>query len=91
MGTKEKHSESIQTLETAAKEFEIVLHNDDVHTFDYVIEALVEVCNHSYIQAEQCTTIVHYKGKCTVQTGPFELLEKNCSKLLSLGLTAELL
>lgn len=90
MGIKEKQSESQATLESVAKEYEIVLHNDDVHTFDYVIEALVDVCSHSYVQAEQCTVIVHYKGKCTVQTGPFDLLEKNCSKLIGLGLTAEL-
>ncbi len=49
----------------------LVLYNDDYHTFDYVIEALIEVCNHKLEQAEQCTYIVHYKGKCDVKHGTY--------------------
>ena len=43
---------------------QIVLYNDDVNTFDWVIESLIEVCEHEPLQAEQCTILVHYKGKC---------------------------
>ncbi len=52
----------------------LVLHNDDFHTFDYVIECLIEVCNHNSIQAEQCTYVVHYKGSCDILKGSFKEL-----------------
>lgn len=47
----------------------LILHNDDVHTFDYVIDALIDICEHGYEQAIQCTYLVHYKGKCDVKKG----------------------
>ena len=47
----------------------LVLHNDEIHSFDFVIENLIEICHHSYAQAEQCTIIAHYKGKCDVKKG----------------------
>jgi ATP-dependent Clp protease adaptor protein ClpS len=53
----------------------LILHNDDVHSFDYVINTLIEVCDMEAIQAEQCTFLVHYKGKCDVKKGAFELLQ----------------
>ena len=68
----------------------IVLFNDEVNTFDHVIDMLVEACDHTPIQAEQCSLIVHYKGKCKVKTGEYEDLEPRCSKLLEAGLTAEI-
>jgi ATP-dependent Clp protease adaptor protein ClpS len=52
----------------------LVLHNDDYHTFDYVINALIEICDHDIIQAEQCTLLIHYKGKCDVKKGSFSYL-----------------
>lgn len=52
----------------------LVLHNDDYHTFDYVIDALVEICEHDMQQAEQCTLLIHYKGKCDVKKGSFSYL-----------------
>jgi ATP-dependent Clp protease adaptor protein ClpS len=69
---------------------EIVLYNDDYHTFDFVIESLVKVCQHNLTQAEQCTYIVHYKGKCSVKKGEYEKLKPMCSALLDRGLTAEI-
>lgn len=79
--------EQIDTLED--KEHEIILYNDDVNTFDHVIECLVKICDHSYLQAEQCAYIVHYSGKCTVKTGPLEDLIPRCTALLEEGLSAE--
>jgi ATP-dependent Clp protease adaptor protein ClpS len=67
---------------------EIILHNDDVNTFDHVIESLVEICGHDPIQAEQCAWIVHYKGKCSVKRGTFDNLEPRCTALLDRGLSA---
>ncbi|CAA0242084.1 ATP-dependent Clp protease adaptor ClpS [Tenacibaculum maritimum] len=90
MSTQEKIQEQADVLEQEALQHEIVLHNDDVNTFDYVIHSLVDVCEHTLEQAEQCTVLVHYKGKCTVKSGSYEDLESRCSKLLQLGLSAEL-
>lgn len=47
----------------------LILHNDDYHTFNYVIDALIEVCNMERVQAVQCTYLVHYKEKCEVKKG----------------------
>lgn len=66
----------------------LVLHNDDINSFDYVMETLVEVCNHSLTQAEQCATITHYKGKCEIRTGPFGEMKELRYQLISRGLKA---
>lgn len=90
MSTKEKIKESFLLEEEVLKQNEIVLYNDDVNTFDHVIETLIYVCDHTPEQAEQCSIIVHYKGKCTVKTGPYDDLKPRCSKLLEAGLSAEI-
>jgi len=69
---------------------EIVLYNDDFNTFDFVIESLIKVCNHTSIQAEQCTYIVHYNGKCGVKKGDMAKLKSMCTALLDRGLNAEI-
>ena len=66
----------------------LVLHNDDINTFDYVMDSLVEVCDHSMTQAEQCATITHYKGKCEVRSGNFDDMKELRYKLISRGLKA---
>ncbi len=91
MSTKEKIKEEVDVLEKEVFQHEIVLHNDEVNTFDYVIDSLISVCEHTLEQAEQCTYLVHYKGKCTVKSGEFKDLEPKCSKLSQLGLSAELI
>jgi ATP-dependent Clp protease adaptor protein ClpS len=90
MSTKEKISEKVSIKEEVIKQNEIVLFNDDVNTFDHVIDMLVDVCEHTPEQAEQCAIIVHYKGKCTVKTGDYDDLEPRCSMLLNAGLSAEI-
>jgi len=91
MSSKEKIQEEIEVLEQRANEHQIVLFNDGIHSFDYVIDSLVDVCEHTIEQAEQCTYLVHFKGKCTVKTGELKELKPRCSKLLELGLSAELI
>ncbi|MGB5244620.1 MAG: ATP-dependent Clp protease adaptor ClpS [Lutimonas sp.] len=91
MSTKERIQEDFDVLEQELEQHQIVLFNDDVHTFDYVIDSLIDVCEHTLEQAEQCTYLVHYKGKCTVKTGEIDDLKPRCSKLLQLGLSAELI
>ena len=73
------------------REHEIILYNDDVNTFEHVIECLVKICDHTYIQAEQCAYIVHYSGKCSVKTGLLEELVPKCTALLESGLSAEVI
>ena len=90
MGTKEKIQEDISIAEKEADQNEIVLYNDDVNTFDHVINMLIHACDHTPEQAEQCSIIVHYKGKCTVKTGEITDLEPRCSLLLEAGLSAEI-
>lgn len=68
----------------------LLLYNDDVNTFDFVIDALIQVCGHERMQAEQCTILVHYKGKCEVKTGEFSKLEPMCTALLDRGLSAQI-
>lgn len=68
----------------------IVLFNDDYNSFDWVIKSLVEVCDHTADQAEQCALIVHYKGKYAVKTGSLKELKPRCEALNERGLTAEL-
>ena len=72
------------------KDLNQIVYNDDVNTFDWVIESLIEVCEHEPLQAEQCTILVHYKGKCGVKTGEYNKLEPICSALLERGLSAEI-
>lgn len=69
---------------------ELILHNDDVNTFDFVIETLQELCGHTTIQAEQCTFLVHYTGKCSVKKGPKNKLKPICEAMLDRGLSAEI-
>lgn len=66
----------------------IVLHNDEVNTFDYVIEMLVKVCEHDPVQAEQCAHITHFKGKCEVKKGTYEYLKPKKDELINKGLNA---
>ena len=66
----------------------LMLHNDDINTFDYVMEMLVEICEHSMTQAEQCATITHYKGKCEVKSGSVSAMKELRYQLISRGLKA---
>ncbi|MDO5969998.1 ATP-dependent Clp protease adaptor ClpS [Flavivirga aquimarina] len=90
MSTKEKTSEELLLEEKIVTQREIVLFNDDVNTFDHVIETLIYACDHTSEQAEQCSLIVHYKGKCTVKTGLYDDLKPRCSMLKDAGLSAEI-
>ena len=90
MSTIEKIKEEVLVEELIGLNNEIILYNDDVNTFDHVIETLVRVCNHDPLQAEQCAILVHYTGKCTVKTGSFDELKPQCTQLLEAGLSAEI-
>ena len=67
----------------------LVVYNDDVNTFDHVIETLMEVCKHTPEQAEQCTLLIHYKGKCTVKIGEYEEPAAMCTAIHDRGISAD--
>ena len=88
---KREHQQDSDVLELEDELYKLVLWDDDVNTFDFVIESLIEICGHTLEQAEQCTILVHYKGKCTVKTGSLEVLKPMHEKLLSRSLTSEII
>ncbi|NMH26949.1 ATP-dependent Clp protease adaptor ClpS [Flavobacterium silvaticum] len=90
MSTLEQVKEQLAEHEVLAGQNEIIIYNDDVNTFDHVIETLIRVCSHTAEQAEQCSLIIHYKGKCTVKTGELPELKLQCTALLEAGLSAEI-
>jgi ATP-dependent Clp protease adaptor protein ClpS len=90
MQTETQELTKIVTVEKDAVEHEIILFNDEVNTFDWVIVSLMEVCQHSAEQAEQCALITHYKGKCGVKSGSWDELKPRCENLLERGLSAEI-
>ncbi len=77
-----------KTVETDIKK--LVVYNDEVNTFDWVIDTLIEVCKHSSEQAEQCTLIIHYKGKCSVKEGEFDELTGMRNEICRRGISAEI-
>lgn len=66
----------------------LILHNDEVNSFDFVIDTLIEICDHDAIQAEQCAMITHHKGKCDVKKGAYSALKHMKEGLLEKGLSA---
>ena len=70
----------VSTLEQ--REHEIILYNDEVNTFDHVIECLINICEHTSLQAEQCAYLVHFSGKCGVKTGTLKFLTPRCLSLI---------
>ena len=77
-------------MELIDDECHLILYNDDVNTFDHVIDTLVKVCHHTFEQAEQCAIIVHFKGKCDVKSGSYDFLKPLCTALLNAGLSAQI-
>ena len=84
---KQKDKPIIEKKDLLFTDSNLILFNDDVHSFEYVIETLVEVCDHEPFQAEQCTFIAHYKGRCAVKSGSFSELKLKSDEMLRRGLT----
>jgi ATP-dependent Clp protease adaptor protein ClpS len=70
---------------------DLVVFNDDVNTFEHVIQTLIKVCKHTPEQAEQCTLIIHYKGKCTVKNGSYDFLKPLRDAICEAGIDAKIL
>jgi ATP-dependent Clp protease adaptor protein ClpS len=92
MNTSGQEKELVEVLEvvetTDVKS--LVIFNDDINTFEHVTSTLIRVCKHSTEQAEQCTWIIHYKGKCTVKTGSFDELKPMKEAICEAGIDARI-
>lgn len=88
--SKEKYKVAVDILEETVDGRKIILYNDEVNTFDHVIESLMQICEHDWIQAEQCSLLVHHKGRCDVKNGTLEELKPKCEALADKGLTVEI-
>lgn len=80
--------EDTDTLIDEANGFNLVVWNDEVNTFDWVIDTLIEVCGHSTEQAEQCAIIIDSKGKYAVKAGDYEVLKPMCDAITDRGIGA---
>ncbi len=69
---------------------DLMVFNDDFNTFDHVIQTLIKVCRHDVHQAEQCTYLIHYKGKCSVKKGMYEELKPMREGISSAGIKASI-
>lgn len=87
-GYKESWLSETTVLEEEEPGLSIVLYNDEVNTFDHVIDCLIKYCQHEWLQAEQCAWITHLKGKCDVKRGSFTDLRPVCEALIDQGLNA---
>lgn len=87
---KEESESDVLTKSTGFEDYELVLYNDDVNTFEHVINCLIKYCQHDVYQAEQCAWIVHTKGKCIVKSGEYSSLEPICTALSDQGLSAQI-
>lgn len=90
MSVKEKSRTSESTKSKEEVLHRLILFNDEVNTFDYVIESLIEICGHDFTQAENCAMIAHYKGKCAIKRGALEELKIVKRKLDLRDLTVEI-
>ncbi|MEO6070990.1 MAG: ATP-dependent Clp protease adaptor ClpS [Chitinophagaceae bacterium] len=80
--------ENTDTSVKTASPFHLIVWNDEVNTFDWVIETLMAVCNHSFEQAEQCALYIHFKGKYAVKQGSYDELEPMCTAITDRGISA---
>ncbi len=88
---KEEELEVILEDLVDTEEYDLVVYNDDVNTFEHVTRILIKVCGHSQEQAEQCTVIIHFKGKCAVKKGSRDQLKPMCQSILDAGIQAAIL
>jgi ATP-dependent Clp protease adaptor protein ClpS len=86
----EKEVDVLEAVETIDV-MDLVVFNDDTNTFDHVIETLIRVCAHTVEQAEQCTLIIHNRGKCNVKTGSFDFLLPMRDAICEVGIDARIL
>ena len=85
---KNKSEENFKRKETLNNNKKLIVLNDDINTFDHVIKTLIKICNHNNHQAEQCTYLIHYKGRCAVKEGNDQKLIALKEQIIEEGLNA---
>ncbi len=88
IGFKPQQEEDTDILVSEANPFSLIVWNDEVNTFEWVIETLIEVCDHSQEQAEQCAMLIHTKGKYAVKHGDYDTLKPMCNAITERGIGA---
>jgi len=88
INTGTESQEDIDILTMTEDPCHLIVWNDEVNTFEWVIETLMEVCNHSYEQAEQCAYLIHFKGKYAVKNGVYDDLKPQCDAITDRGINA---
>lgn len=78
----------VDEIDCESFRYHLIVWNDEVNTFEWVIETLIVVCGHQKEQAEQCTLLIHYKGKCSVKTGGYDILKPMCDGITERGIGA---
>jgi ATP-dependent Clp protease adaptor protein ClpS len=93
MNTEYQEDELVEVLDAVETTdvMDLVVFNDDVNTFEHVTRTLIKVCKHTQEQAEQCTLIIHYKGKCQVKNGTFDFLRPMREAICEAGIDARIL
>ena len=86
--TNTKFQEDTDTLTVTDSYCSLIVWNDDINTFEWVIDTLMEVCGHSHEQAEQCSYFIHYKGKYAVKNGSYDVLKPQCDAITERGINA---
>jgi ATP-dependent Clp protease adaptor protein ClpS len=90
MSVKPYEFEEEDVLTDVEDPYQLIVWNDEVNTFEWVIQTLIEVCGHSEEQAEQCAWIIHYKGKYAVKNGTYDDLKPQCDAITERGIGATL-
>jgi ATP-dependent Clp protease adaptor protein ClpS len=85
---KTDHKEEMDVLTMQEDMCNLIVWNDEVNTFEWVIETLIEVCGHSQEQAEQCSYIIHFRGKYAVKQGSYDDLKPQCDAITERGINA---
>lgn len=75
-------------LVDATNSYQLIVWNDEINSFDWVIETLVDVCGHTQVQAEQCAMIIHFKGKYAVKDGDYDSLKLLREAITERGINA---
>jgi len=87
-GTELEELVEVEVKVKPEKNRSLIIYNDDVNSFDFVIETLIAVCGHDPLQAEQCTLIIHFKGRCEVKGGSFDELKPLKDEIIDRGISA---
>ncbi len=67
---------------------DLIVFNDDVNTFEWVIQCFVEVCELTVEEAVEKTFYIHFNGQGVVRSGPYDEMARMKQALQDRGLTA---